>query len=194
LTLLYGFYALILLAVALFVRIIMSVPQARVDFSLEDILSALASHPESEETNKLPLTQALEKCLLFLQANNSNDLGEFIKQEMYGYSSQPPNYRYIQLSYFDAGGQLINGLNQYSIYPLVTGVCKLELHLKNGLTLILPKQILTFLSQVSGREVDTGHVSPVVIKNLLEIIRKEIIDTVSKNILKEGNELNPFQL
>jgi hypothetical protein len=79
------------------------------------------------------------------------------------------------LSYFDAGGQIVNGLNQYSSYPVVTGVCKLELHLKNGLTLILPKQILSFLSRVAGREVDTGHVSPALIKNLLETIRKETI-------------------
>ncbi|GBO56431.1 hypothetical protein APA_4767 [Pseudanabaena sp. lw0831] len=157
----------------------MSVPEARITFSLDNILAALESRLELEEAiNKLPLTQALEKCLAFAQANNSIELSEFIKQELYGYGSQTPSYRYLQLSYFDTGGQFINGLNQYSIYPVVTGVCKLELHLKNGLTLILPKQILTFLSQVSGQEVDTGHVSATLIKNLLETVRKETIHRV----------------
>ncbi|WP_146048671.1 hypothetical protein [Pseudanabaena sp. BC1403] len=154
----------------------MSVLEAQIPFSLDNILAALEERLELEEAiDGLPLTQALEKCLTFADANSLVKLSEFIKQEIYGYGSSPPSYRYVQLSYFDAGGQLINGLNQYSIYPIVTGVCKLELHLKNGLTLILPKQILTFLSQVSGQEVDTGHVSPNLIKNLLETIRKETI-------------------
>lgn len=157
----------------------MSVSEARIAFCLDDVLAALESRLGSEEPlNKLPLTQALEECLSFTQANNSIDVCEFIKQELHGYTTQPPNYRYVRLSYFDAGGQFIDGLNQYSIYPLATGVCKLEMHLKNGLTLMLPKQILTFLSQVSGREVDTGHVSPDIIKNLLETIRKETIHRV----------------
>ncbi len=176
LTLLSEFYVLILLKIALSLRIIMSVLEAQIPFSLDNILAALEERLELEEAiDGLPLTQALEKCLTFADANSLVKLSEFIKQEIYGYGSSPPSYRYVQLSYFDAGGQLINGLNQYSIYPIVTGVCKLELHLKNGLTLILPKQILTFLSQVSGQEVDTGHVSPNLIKNLLETIRKETI-------------------
>lgn len=164
----------------------MSATQTSIAPSLSDILSALELQMESEEAiNKLPLTRALEQCLAFAQANNFIDLSELIKQELYGYSSQPPTYRYVQLSYFDAGGQAINGLDQYSVYPVVTGVYKLELHLKNGLTLILPKQILTFLSQVSGREVDTGHVSPAVINSLLGIVRNEITCKISKNMLKE---------
>ena len=166
----------------------MSATQTSIAPSLNDILSALELQMESEEAiNKLPLTRALEQCLAFAQVNNFIDLSELIKQELYGYSSQPPTYRYVQLSYFDAGGQAINGLDQYSVYPVVTGVYKLELHLKNGLTLILPKQILTFLSQVSGREVDTGHVSPAVINNLLGIVRNEITCKISKNMLKEVN-------
>lgn len=157
----------------------MSVSEALTSFNLDDILAALASHLELEEAiNKLPLTQALEQCLLFAQAHNSIDLYEFVKQELYGYSHQPLSHRYVKLSYFDIGGQFINGLDQYSVYPITTGVCKLELHLKNGLTLILPKQTLTFLSQVSGREVDTGHISPAVINNLLKVIRKDIIRRV----------------
>lgn len=166
----------------------MSATQTSIAPSLNDILSALELRLESEEAiNKLPLTRALEQCLSFAQANNCIELSELIKQELNGYSSQPPTYRYVQLSYFDAGGQFINGLSQYSVYPVVSGVCKLELHLKNGLTLILPKQILTFLSQVSGREVDNGHVSPTVITNLLEIIRNEITYKISKDIPKKVN-------
>jgi hypothetical protein len=166
----------------------MSATQTSIAPSLSDILSALELQMESEEAiNKLPLTRALEQCLTFAQANNCLELSEFIKQELYGYGSQPPTYRYVQLSYFDAGGQAINGLDQYSVYPVVTGIYKLELHLKNGLTLILPKQILTFLSQVSGREVDTGHVSPAVINSLLGIVRNEITSKINQNILKEVN-------
>ncbi len=163
--------------IALSLQIIMSVPEARIPFfSLDNILAALEPRLELEKAiNKLSLTQVLEQCLAFADASSAIELSEFIKQELYGYGSQTPSYRYLQLSYFDAGGQFINGLNQYSIYPIVTGVCKLELHLKNGLTLILPKQILTFLSQVSGQEVDTGHISPDLIKNLLETIRKETV-------------------
>jgi hypothetical protein len=166
----------------------MSATQTSIAPSLNDILSALELQMEPEEAiNKLPLTRALEQCLAFAQVNNFIDLSELIKQELYGYSSQPPTYRYVQLSYFDAGGQAINGLDQYSVYPVVTGIYKLELHLKNGLTLILPKQILTFLSQVLGREVDTGHVSPAVINSLLGIVRNEITCKISKNMLKEVN-------
>ena len=165
----------------------MSVPEAHSSLSLDDILTALESRLESEEAiDKFALTQALEQCLLYAEANHFIYLVEFVKQELYGYISQPPSHRYVKLSYFDAGGQFINGLNQYSIYPVVTGVCKLELHLKNGLTLILPKQISTFLSQASGQEVDTGHVSPDLLKNLLETIRKEtIIQVIAMNKYKK---------
>lgn len=145
--------------------------------SIEEVVAALEVHLEIEEAiAKLPLTQALEKCLLFSQANNLPDITEFVRQELDGYSSsQPPNSRSVQLIYFDRGGQAIDGLSQYSNYPLVTGVRKLELHLKNGLTLKLPSQILTFLSQIAGREVDTGHVSPAQITSSLENIRHFII-------------------
>ena len=141
--------------------------------SLEDILAALELCLEPEDAiAKLPLTQALEQCLLFSQANNLPDITQFVRYELDGYnSSQPPDSRSVQLIYFDRGGQAIAGLSQYSNYPLVIGVRKLEMHLKNGLTLKLPSQILTFLSQIAGREVDTGHVSPVQISSSLENIR-----------------------
>lgn len=153
---------------------IMLVPESCLESpSLEDILAALELRLDSEDAiAKLPLTQALEQCLLFSQANNLPDISEFVKQELDGYSaSQPPSTRSVQLVYFDRGGQAIAGLSQYSSYPLAIGVRKLELHLKNGLTLKLPAQILTFLSQIVGREVDTGHISPVQIMNSLENIR-----------------------
>jgi hypothetical protein len=141
--------------------------------SFEDVLAALELSLASEEAiAKLPLTQALEKCLLFSQAHNLPDITQFVRYELDGYgSSQPPDSRSVQLIYFDRGGQAIAGLSQYSSYPLVIGVRKLEMHLKNGLTLKLPSPILTFLSQIAGREVDTGHVSPVQISNSLENIR-----------------------
>jgi hypothetical protein len=153
---------------------IMLVPESCLENpSLEDILAALELRLDSEDAiAKLPLTQALEQCLLFSQAHNLPDITEFVRLELDGYvSSQPPNSRSVQLIYFDRGGQAIAGLSQYSSYPLATGVRKLEMHLKNGLTLKLPSQILTFLSQIAGREVDTGHVSPSQIINILENIR-----------------------
>ena len=147
--------------------------------SLGEILAALAIQSDLEEAiAQRPLTQALEQCVLFAQAHDLVDLASFVKQELDGYSRQPPSDRFVQLSYFDVGGQLLNGLSQYSSYPLLTGVRTLELHLKNGLTLKLPPQILTFLSQTAGREVDIGHVSPSEINKLLESIRDRVSQRV----------------
>ena len=154
----------------------MPVPEPCIAFSVDDILAALEVRLDIEEAiAKQPLTQALEQCLIFTQANDLIELARFVKQELDGYRDQPPTNRYVQLSYFDNGGQLISGLSQYSSYPLITGVRKLELHLKNGMTLMLPTKILAFLSEVSGRTVDIGHVSPSEINRLLKQIRNEII-------------------
>ena len=148
-------------------------------FSIDDILSALEVRLEVEDViHKSPLTQALEKCLLFSQANNLFDLQKLVEQELNGYSGNPPSDRIVKLNYFDNGGQIINGLDQYRVYPLTIGVRKLEIHLKNGLTLMLPKQILNFLSDVAGREVEAAHVSPPEINRLLDNIR----DLVSRKI------------
>jgi len=153
----------------------MSVSESRVAFSLEDILAALELRLEVEEViHKLPLTHALEQCLLFAQANNLTDLAQLVQQELDGYSTQPPSDRVVHLSYFDNGGQMINGLSEYSSYPVSLGVRKLEIRLRNGLALRLPKQILIFLSQVGGREVDSGHISPIEINKLLANIRDVI--------------------
>ncbi len=150
----------------------MSVPESPTILSLEDVLTALEVRLELEAVIDRPqLTQVLEQCLLFAQTHDLTDIAQLIKQELDGYVDKLPSDRNVKLSYFDGGGQLVNGLNQYSNYPLVTGIRKLELHLKNGLTLRLPAQILTFLSEVAGREVDNGHVSPLEINNLLESIR-----------------------
>jgi len=152
--------------------------------SIEAVLAALEVHLEIEEaSNKLPLTHALELCLSFSQVNKLPDITEFVRQELDGYSSSPPSSRSVLLIYFDRGGQAIGGLSQYSSYPLTTGVRKLELHLKNGLTLKLPSQISTFLSQVAGREVDTGHVSPVQIINSLENIRYFMIRRLKSSLI-----------
>lgn len=157
----------------------MSVPEPCTTSSLDDILASLEVKPEIEEAiEKLPLTHTLEESLLFAQSHNLIDLAKFIQQELDGYSGELPNHRTVNLSYFDNGGQIINGLQQYRVYPLATGVRKLELHLKNGLTLMLPKQILKFLSEASGREVDSGHISPTEIYRLLEKIR----DLISKKL------------
>ncbi len=150
----------------------MSVSESCTVLSLDDVLAALEVRLETEEAiAKSPLTQALEKCLLFAQTQNLHELAHFIKQELDGYIGQPPSDRTVQLRYFDYGGQLVKGLDQYSVYPLGTGIRKLELHLKNGLTLMLPKQILSFLSKAAGREVDSGHISPTEINYLLDNIR-----------------------
>lgn len=154
----------------------MSPSEPSVAPSFTDIITAFEFHLEREDAiEKLPLTHALEQGLAFAKMHNLDNLKTFITQELNGYGSQPPNYRYVNLSYFDDGGQVINGLKQYSSYPVVTGVKKLEMHLKNGLTLMLPQQILSFLSQVSGRQVDAGHISPSEISQLLETIRNQSI-------------------
>jgi len=153
----------------------MSVSESCDVLSLDNVLAALEVRLETEEAiAKLPLTHALEKCLLFAQRENLHELAQFIRQELDGYIGQPPSDRNVQMRYFDYGGQVVKGLDQYSIYPLGTGIRKLELHLKNGLTLMLPKQILSFLSKASGREVDSGHISPVEINYLLENIRVSV--------------------
>ncbi|PZO44527.1 MAG: hypothetical protein DCF19_01915 [Pseudanabaena frigida] len=161
----------------------MQAPESLIAFSLDDVLAALEVRLELEEAiDKLPLTKALEQCLLFAQANNLADLAQFVTQELDGYNVSPPSDRIVYLSYFDNGGQPINGLDQYSSYPLVTGIRKLELHLKNGLSLMLPKQIMNFLSQVAGREVDTGHISPSEINKCLESIRTLTIQKLKSKI------------
>ncbi len=158
----------------------MSVSESCTVLSLDDVLAALEVRLETEEAiAKLPLTQALEKCLLFAQEQLLHELAQFIKQELDGYVGQPPSDRTVQLSYFDYGGQIVKGLDQYRIYPLGTGIRKLELHLKNGLTLMLPKQILAFLSKAAGREVDSGHISPTEINQLLENIRSLVSTKLS---------------
>jgi hypothetical protein len=157
----------------------MSVPEPCIDSSIDDILAALEVRLDIEEAiAQLPVTQALEKCLLFAQAHNLIDLEKLVKQELDGYQDELPSDRIVQLNYFDNGGQIINGLDQYRAYPLTIGVRKLELHLKNGLTLMLPKQILNFLSKAAGREVESGHISPAEIHRFLGNIR----DLVSHKI------------
>jgi len=154
----------------------MSVSEPCQEPAIAELLTALEIRLEVEAAiEKLPLTTALEQCLLFTQAHNLTALDQFINQELSGYTSQPPSYRHVRLSYFDNGGQYVDGLEQYRIYPIATGVRKLETHLKNGMSLMLPKQILDFLSQTAKRQIDIGHVSHSEMEQLLEMIRNEVI-------------------
>ncbi|MDX2255362.1 MAG: hypothetical protein NW214_07600 [Pseudanabaenaceae cyanobacterium bins.39] len=134
----------------------------------------------NEANNQRHLTQTLDKCTIYAQAHKLKSLEILIHQELNGYGRQVPAYRNTNLIYFDHGGQQIEGLEQYRRYPIVTGVSKLELHLKNGLTLILPKQILDFLSQQVGKEVATAHVSWQEIQQLLNVVRQEVIAYVKQ--------------
>lgn len=154
----------------------MSVLEPCQEPKIAELLAGLEVRLEAEAAiAKLPLTKALEQCLLFAQAHNLTALIQFINQELSGYTSQPPTYRHVRLSYFDNGGQYVDGLEQYRIYPIITGVRKLEIHLKNGLSLMLPKSILEFLSKTSKRQIDMGHISHSEIEQLLELIRNEAI-------------------
>lgn len=130
---------------------------------------------KDEASNQLHLTKTLEQCIVYAQARGLTALDTLLQNELNGYSHQVPVYRNANLSYFDHGGQYIEGLEKYSRYPVITGVRKLELHLKNGLTLMLPKPILNFLSQQAGREVATGHISCVEIQQLLDAAKQEVI-------------------
>lgn len=146
-----------------------------VTLSLELALETINSDLEISAINpQLSITQALETCWLFAEANHLESLASYIRQEIDGYKTQPPSDRLVQLSYFDIGGQVILGLEQYAAYPLTTGTRKLESHLKNGLTLMLPKQITNFLSQVIGRQVESGHISPSEVKKMLLTIGNNI--------------------
>ncbi|NUN65560.1 hypothetical protein HCU40_12560 [Pseudanabaena biceps] len=165
----------------------MSIPPPYPKTNLDDILVELSTELELEDmVEKIPLTRALEQLLQFAQAHNLADIAQLVKQELDGYTSQPPAYRYINLNYFDTGGQPISGLKPYCSYPLVTGVRKLEIRLKNGLSLMLPDQILKFLLQVSGVTVDVAHVSSSEINILLKQIRHELICKI-REIQREGN-------
>ena len=151
-----------------------------VTVALELALESINSDLEiSAISPHLSITQALENCWLFAETNHLESLARYIRQEIDGYPTQPPSDRLVQLSYFDVGGQVILGLDQYSSYPLTTGIRKLESHLKNGLTLMLPKQITNFLSQVIGRQVESGHISPSEIKKILLSIGNRIKQKLS---------------
>lgn len=128
-----------------------------------------------------PLTDALEKLEEFARSQQQQALAQWANLELEGYSGEYlnhcPSYRIVALSYFDTGGQVVPSLSeQYGSYPLFQGVRKLELHLKNGLTLTLPAEVTDFLSQACNRPIYGGHVSPAQLKSLLTNIRHEAID------------------
>jgi AbiTii len=140
--------------------------------------------PDSPDPLKIlesqPLSQALSQIQAFATQQQLPDLAEFCRQELQGYSDRYPAYRLIPVSYFEVGGQQIAGMEpQYCEYPLVYGVATLEAHLSNGLAIKLPDQVLDFLSQTAkskiANKLSGAHVSPEVLKQLLEQIKTEAI-------------------
>ncbi|CAN1210421.1 hypothetical protein TUMEXPCC7403_09515 [Tumidithrix helvetica PCC 7403] len=158
--------------------------------SLKEVVETLESvsftNPETDLENQKEspsLSAALEKLAEFAQAHHLVALEQFALNELRGYtdsqqssSASYPSYRVVALDYFDTGGQAMPSLSaQYGSYPLLNGLHKLELHLKNGLALNLPSPVLNFLSQAANREVRGGHVAPSRLQTLLESIRYEAI-------------------
>jgi hypothetical protein len=134
------------------------------------------------QSNSLSLSSALEKLADFAQAHQLNSLRQFAIAELEGYTNNTyPNYRVVELDYFDIGGQALPQLKpQYASYPLLNGLVKLELHLKNGLALNLPAPVLNFLSQAANREVRGGHVSPSQLLALLKSVRDAAIGKLNE--------------
>jgi hypothetical protein len=163
-------------------------------YSLKEVLKTLESISFTDtfadtDTQNESLSKALEKLADYAEANRLEPLKQFALNELSGYTDGDPNhakpypsYRTVNLDYFDRGGQSITNLNQqYSSYPLLNGLNKLELHRKNGMTLNLPAPVLSFLSQASNCEVRGGHVSPPQLQALFEQIRAEAIKRLNQS-------------
>lgn len=129
-----------------------------------------------------PLSEALSQLKSFAIAQNLSNLAAWTGNELYGYSSDDyPQYRIVNLKYFDKSGQTIPELSQeYGSWPLSSGIHKLETHLKHGLTLKLPPQVLDFLAQKSRSEVFGGYVEPQQIKQIVESVRNEALLKLQK--------------
>jgi AbiTii len=154
--------------------------------NLDTVLFALESEPPAaglDETGDAiqsgSLSAALLKLHVFAQANGHTDLAKWAIAELNGYADDAtyPSYRTVSLGYFDNAGQAIPSLSEsYGSWPLVSGVQVLESHVKYGLTLKLPPEILDFLSQACDRTVFGGHVSSKQIAELLAAVRAKAID------------------
>lgn len=154
--------------------------------SFDTVLLALESEPPAEALDETgngiqegSLSAALLKLHDFAQANGQTALSQWAIAELNGYTTEAayPSYRTVSLQYFDSSGQAIPSLSElYGSWPLLNGVQILELHIKYGLTLKLPPEILDFLSQACDRTVFGGHVSPNRIEELLTAVRAEAIN------------------
>ncbi len=154
--------------------------------SFDTVLLALESEPPAEALDETgngiqegSLSAALLKLHDFAQANGQTALSQWAIAELNGYATEAayPSYRTVSLQYFDSSGQAIPSLSElYGSWPLLNGVQILELHIKYGLTLKLPPEILDFLSQACDRTVFGGHVSPNRIEELLTAVRAEAIN------------------
>ncbi len=135
---------------------------------LKEILTCLEAQP---------LSAALSEIKDFAIAKNLSNLSAWTGNELYGYVSDDyPQYRIVTLKYFDKSGQAIPDLSQqYGTWPLSSGIHKLETHLKHGLTLKLPPQVLDFLSQKSCSEVFGGYVEPQQLKQVVEAVHNEAL-------------------
>ena len=148
-------------------------------FALESVRSGVDLEETQNGIQDGTLSAALLKLRDFAQANEQNALFDWAIAELDGYAADAtyPIYRTVSLGYFDNAGQAIPSLSeQYGSWPLLSGVQILESHLKHGLTLKLPPQILDFLSQACDRQVFGGHVSPNQIEKLLAALRAEAIN------------------
>jgi hypothetical protein len=123
-------------------------------------------------------TSTSQKCsevLNELQAKSQiEELSKFVRQELNGYGDSYPEYRLVAVTYFDRGGQIVTNIApEYCNYPLTYGVDVLESHLKNGLALKLPPEVLSFLSQASQNAIAGAHVGSKDLQGLLERILVE---------------------
>ncbi len=154
--------------------------------SFDTVLFALESEPLTEALDETgngiqegSLSAALLKLQDFAQSNGQKDLSQWAIAELNGYAVDAtyPSYRTVSLGYFDSAGQAIPSLSEpYGSWPLANGVQVLESHIKHGLTLKLPPEILDFLSKACDRNVFGAHVSPNQIEELLAAVRAEAIN------------------
>ncbi len=123
-------------------------------------------------------SKKFSEALRELQAKSqTEELSKFLDQELNGYGDRYPEYRLVPVTYFDTGGQIVGNIEaQYCLYPLTFGINTLELHLKNGLALKLPPEVLAFLTQVSHLSqgaIAGAHVTAKDLQKLLDQIIQE---------------------
>lgn len=140
---------------------------------------------EDAENSPHPLSDALTQLEQFAKFQGDEETSQWSMIELEGYlgkhANNCPDYRTVMLNYFDASGQVIPSLKEdYGSWSLLHGVRKLEMHVKNGLTLKLPAEVENFLSQACNGKVYGGHVPPNQIEAVLEAIRTEVTAKLQK--------------